>query len=600
MRTRQDLSGYWHGRLELAGDVDVAVPGAPAAIERDFFVPLSWNKQIDHLRWPGPETELSGVVRPVQNQNFREVMRKFNEGTITYRRLVEIPDEPQRRLPARCFLVFEGSNYRTGVHVNGQSLGVHDGGHLRFEFDVTEAIQVGGANRFDITVDNLRRKDACPQEQFNWQNYGGIYRPIYLEWRPEVFIAGWGVTPGRDAAGWFADVSVRMSGVPTAAVTVQITSGGERQRLSLSGAKTTLAGRLRLENPLLWQPGTGGLSHLQIAYPAAVGFTDRIEASFGFRTVALRGGRVEINGRPVRILGAAWHEQHPAFGNSVPAWQVTRDIQLMKHVGLNAIRAAHYPHSQAFYEAADREGMLVVPELPCWQFNGYHFEQASVREFCCRMAGEMVEQLGHHPSIIGWLIQNESQTFEPGAAEFFGAIARAFKEADGSRFTLTAESPRPPEHLAVVKMVEGRPSGPLPPTHVCADVLGVNNYAGWYAEKSDFLPQLLDHVHGLLGERPMIVTEFGAEGILGQRSLEMHPWTEDYQAELICRHMRAILARDFVAGFFLWLFIDYEAASISIRAINAKGLVDEYRRPKLAFNQVRQLLAEFKDGLARD
>jgi beta-glucuronidase len=210
------------------------------------------------------------------------------------------------------------------------------------------------------------------------------------------------------------------------------------------------------------------------------------------------------------------------------------------------------------------------------------------------MAREMVAQLGHHACIIGWIVQNESKTFEPGAAEFFRAIHDAFKEADPSRFTLAAESPEPPEHLTVVKKVQHEPEGALPPTAAFLDVLGVNCYAGWYANKSDYLPKLLDHVHAQLasggGERPMLVTEFGAEGILGQRSLEMHPWTEDYQSELICRHIREILKRDWVAGFFLWLFIDYEAASITIRGINAKGLVDEYRRPKLAFNEVRALL----------
>jgi beta-glucuronidase len=126
------------------------------------------------------------------------------------------------------------------------------------------------------------------------------------------------------------------------------------------------------------------------------------------------------------------------------------------------------------------------------------------------------------------------------------------------------------------------------------DVLGVNNYAGWYANKADYFAKLLDHVHAQLkGVKPLVVTEFGAEGILGQRSLEMHPWTEDYQAELLVRHIGEVLKRDFVAGFFIWLFIDYEAASISIRAINAKGLVDEYRRPKLALNEVKRLLEQW-------
>ena len=74
MRHRLDLSGYWHGRLELNPAIDVS---APAAIEQDFYIPLPWNKQIDHLRWPSDTQELSGIVRPIQNQNFRMTSRKF-------------------------------------------------------------------------------------------------------------------------------------------------------------------------------------------------------------------------------------------------------------------------------------------------------------------------------------------------------------------------------------------------------------------------------------------------------------------------------------------------------------------------------------------
>ena len=122
MRTRLDLSGYWRGRLELNPAIDAAAP-SNGIVERDFYVPLPWNKQVEHLRWPGDETELSGVVRPVQNQNFRDVNRKFNEGTITYRREIDAPAAQGQAAHDRAFLVFEGSNYATTVTLNGQAIG---------------------------------------------------------------------------------------------------------------------------------------------------------------------------------------------------------------------------------------------------------------------------------------------------------------------------------------------------------------------------------------------------------------------------------------------------------------------------------------------
>lgn len=591
MRERLDLSGIWQGTLTLDPSIDVA---APATIQQPFHVPLPWNLQIDHLRWPGNDASgssasISGVVRPVQNQNFRDVHRKFNEGVITYRRSLHVPQRD-----GRAFLCFDAANYHTSVNVNDQAVGEHAGGHLAFEFDITDALEAG-SNDIEITVDNRRRRDAAPQEQFNWQNYGGIYRPIAIEWRADTHIQHVSVTPGRDAQGWFADVDVTLNQPTAGIVSITVRSGSDAPSQAVEGSGTQRNARIRLTNPLVWQLGKGGMSVAEVTLVLDGAAADRRDIAFGVRTVAIDGTQIILNGEKVRILGAAMHEQHAAFGASIPPWQATRDLQLMQYVGLNTIRTAHYPHAQSLYDAADRMGMLAIAELPCWQFNEWHFKNDAMREHCVAYAQRMVSQLGNHPSIVAWLVQNESHTFEDGARPFFKAIADAFKAADASRLTMSAESPKPPQHLAVVKEVEGKPTTALPPTHDVVDVLGVNNYAGWYSEKAEYFPQLLDHVTKLREGAPVVVTEFGGEGILGERSLAMHPWTEDYQAELICHHIRAILERPDVAGFVLWLFADYECASIGIRGINAKGLVDEHRRPKLAFNMVRDLLARHAD-----
>ncbi len=407
------------------------------------------------------------------------------------------------------------------------------------------------------------------------------------------------VQPGQDADGWYADVAVTLNEAVQGEVQVEILSGEVTAATHVAVDGAVCHARVRMPaQPLIWQPGTGGSSRFEARFTTAKGCADACGGEFGFRVIAFRPDGLHLNGKPIRILGAALHEQHPAFGNAVPGWQARRDLQLMKHVGLNTVRAAHYPHSQGFYDACDLEGMLCLAEMPCWQFTPDQFGSQEVLESCLAMATEMVDQLGNHPSIVGWIVQNESKTTEPGAVPFFEAIARRFRDLDPARFTVTAENGTPPEHLAVVKKAKALPTVP-PPTHACVDVLGLNDYAGWYGEKADYLPRLLDRVHELLPSKPLLVSEFGAEGILGQRSLTLAPWTEDYQAELLCHHIREILRRPFMAGFLLWLFADYECASIGIRALNAKGLVDEFRRPKLGLNMIKNLLAEHASDQTR-
>ena len=253
--------------------VNVAVP---PQVRRHFYLPMPWNKQVEDLRWPSETQELSGVVRTIQNQNFRDVQRKFNEGKITYRRVVR---DPRKLVDVsggagaagrRAYMVFEGSNYRTTCVVNGRRMGTHAGGHLKFEFDVSAALQPG-INKLQIIVDNYRSRDNCPQEQFNWQNYGGIYRPFYLEWRPTIHLKNYWVQPGKDPGGWFVDIAADLSSKlrPRAAsLKLEVTSGKEVVKTQLTGLGEMGAARVYFKEPVVWQPGLGGVSQYHLTFDA--------------------------------------------------------------------------------------------------------------------------------------------------------------------------------------------------------------------------------------------------------------------------------------------------------------------------------------------
>jgi len=586
MRKRVDLSGFWDGRLELNSAIDVI---APENIQREFYVPLSWNMQTNDLQWPSAQQELSAITRPIQNQNFRDRDRKFSEGTIVYQKKIIL----EKKLGMKEFLVFEGSNFKTTVSINGKNVGENRNGHLKFEFEISE-YTVDGENEFVITVDNLRDKNACPQEQFNWKNYGGIYRPLYIEYRAEVYIQEYLVLPKRENGIWYADVEISLNRKAEATLIVEVVSGTEKKETIITFNNTDSASaRIIFDDPIVWEPGNAQLSEITLSLSCGHQLSDSVNSNFGFRTVETKDRDILINGKKFLILGASFHEQHPAFGNSVPGWQWDKDLKLLKHCGLNAVRAAHYPYSKDFYDACDRAGIVCVAELPCWQFNKYHFDTPEVIDYCIDYAEKMVKQLGNHPSIIGWVVQNESKTFEPGAVEFFSEINKAFKNNDSSRFTLTAENPEPPEHLAVVKKVKGTPKGDVSDTYKAIDVFGCNDYSGWYGEKAVYLPQLLDNIEKQVQNKPIVMTEFGAEATQGKRLLDMPHYSEDYQSELLCYHIKEILKRNFISGFFIWLFFDYEGSSISILGVNAKGIVDSNRTPKLAFNMIKNIIQEY-------
>ena len=589
MRQRLDLSGYWHGRLVLNPDIETP---PPPPIERDFYLPLPWSKQIEDLLWPGSETrELSAIVDPLQNQNFRRLTRQYSEGIITYSRDFFIAATPDAG--TRVYLVCEGSNYETTVQVNGTEVGTFTGGHLPFEFDITDAL-VAGANRFVITVDNHRRLHGCPQEQFNWANYGGVYRPLYLEWRNATFIQHFRVRPRRDDDGWITSVEVELNDVFSGSLTIDIASGDTVARAVFQFAgESSCTVEISVSDPIVWAIGIGGMSSIGLTLRTAQGLVDRQVGRFGFREIGLANGRITVNREPVRILGAAMHEQYPTCGNSVPEWQARQDVKLLKNCGLNTVRTAHYPHARGLYDACDEAGILVIADLPCWQFNEQQYANAATLDLCTAMAIGMTRTLADHPSVVGWIVENESKVFEPGAVPFFSKIADAFRANDPDRLILTADQPEPPEHMAVVKRVAAEPGALPPPTTDMVDILGVNNYAGWYHDNAAMLERELDHLHAQIPDKPLLVTEFGAEAIHGQRSLLMNHYDEDYQAELICRQIREILKRDYMAGFILWLFIDYEASSITVSGSNSKGLVDQFRRPKLSYDKVQKLLGEY-------
>ena len=259
---------------------------------------------------------------------------------------------------------------------------------------------------------------------------------------------------------------------------------------------------------------------------------------------------------------------------------MVQDMQLMRDMGANCVRTSHYPNDERFLDLCDETGMLV------WEENharGLGIEQMRHPMFirqCADVNREMVEQHGNHPSIIVWGVLNEcASDCEEGRAHYARQIGQ-LRALDASRPITFASHHRAHE--------------------ICfdlADIVSFNLYPGWYTDEDpgelcDLARQWADAAGGT--GKPMIMSEFGGDGYYGYRDASRVKGTEERQADLIDRNLSAYMARPYLSGMLIWQFCDCRVTEgtgwLLTRAgtQNSKGIVDRFRRPKLAYDVVKR------------
>ena len=312
------------------------------------------------------------------------------------------------------FVKFEGVMTDTQVTINGQSAGpMHQGGYYAFKYDITSLLKPAGQQneiQVDVDDDSMNESVNRAERRGDFWNYGGIFRPVYLEAVPKTFVDHLAIN--ATAAGSL-DVDVRLSDLRT------MTSGGtaatvEMQVLDLSGkpvgAPVTvkdvaldgtahLAGKIL--NPRLWTAETPNLYQLDVRLKIGDTVVHTVHQRFGFRTIEVRPGQgLFVNGNRVFLKGFARHSFWPDSGRTLSE-QISRDdIDLMKEMNANAVRSSHYPPDRHFLDACDELGLYVLDELTGWQA---HYDT----DIGHKLVKEMVEHDVNHPSILFWDNGNE-------------------------------------------------------------------------------------------------------------------------------------------------------------------------------------------------
>ncbi|MCA9890402.1 MAG: beta-galactosidase, partial [Anaerolineae bacterium] len=346
-------------------------------------------------------------------------------------------------------------------------------------------------------------------------------------------------------------------------------------------------------NANLWSMDSPYLYDLVITLQDGGLVVDRYSLEIGIRTIEVRGTQLLLNGEPVYLKGFGRHEDFYASGRGLNQPLIVKDYSLMKWVGANSYRTSHYPYSEEEMRMADREGMLIIDEIPAVSLNffGSDDDVATRLAMCKQQLEELVARDKNHPSVIMWSVANEpfggmiARMINPNIPENYDEIGRDFlgQLIDLAHFL---DDTRP---ATLVGIMGGTVS--------CidlADVLLINRYYGWYMQTGRIhegekgLEQELDSLAEF--NKPLIMSEFGADAMAGMHSIPAQVFTEDYQRDLIKMYLDVTAKHDFVIGMHIWNFADFQATqSISrVGGMNLKGVFTRARQPKMAAYLLRE------------
>ncbi len=544
-------AGYYDFHLNPMKDGGLGANRAPAdkgdKFELAFLpatptlaVPGDWNTQRPELLW--------------------------YEGSIWYRHEF---DYAPPAAPHRQFLWFGAANYQAVVFVNGRKLGQHEGGFTPFQFEVTGLLKEHG-NAVIVKVDNQRHADAVPPAMTDWWNYGGLTREVRLVEVPETFIEDYQAQLEKGSAdrvaGW-----VRLNGAR------------KRQKVAIRIAEANASVTVE----------TGDDGYARFAFPAALSLwspdnpklyavsveaeTDRVQDRIGFRTIAVSGTKILLNGKPVFLRGVAIHAEAPFRSGRVFSEADARTLLgWAKEMGCNFVRLAHYPHDEAMTRLADEMGLLVWSEIPVYW--AVQWENAAVYAKAERQLGEMIARDRNRASVVFWSMANETPLGD-ARTKFLSSLAAKARELDNTRLITAATLPHTG---APDTIVLDDPLGKV------LDVLGCNEYIGWY----DGSPEKADRTSFRnTYDKPLVMSEFGAAAAQGNHGDENTAWTEEYQAN-VYRHQLPMLQRiPFLQGMAAWILMDFRCPRRFLSGVqdyyNRKGLFSDRGEKKLAYYVLR-------------
>ena len=459
--------------------------------------------------------------------------------------------------PGRAFLRIGAASMLCRVFLNGQYLGMHRGASTPFCFDITGILKED--NRIILCVDNTRRPEQVPTENTDWFNYGGVFRDISLIRVPDVFIRSFRLNLIPDGCFDKLSLSVSASAPVDAAAVLEIPELGLRRELQLrSGSCEAVIPA----SPALWSPDNPRLYDVSLCLG-----DDAVSDRIGFREIRTDSRKILLNGKPVFLKGISTHEESVRNGRALTEDERIENIRLAKELGCNFMRLAHYPHHENMARLADELGMLLWEEIPVYW--AIRFDREETYRDAHNQLAELISRDYNRASVVIWSVGNENADTDSRLA-FMSRLAEYAHAADPSRLVSAA---------CLVDARENRIADRLA-DHL--DVIGINEYCGWYTPDFGKLPELMANSNPA---KPVVITEFGADAMHGNTGPGDRKGTEEYQARVYELQMETLLKIDYIQGISPWILYDFRCprrTSSIQKYYNRKGLRDEtktYRKP---------------------
>lgn len=543
-----------------------------------------------------PGEEMIPVPASFQDFYTEKDIREYT-GDFWYETDFFVPGEWEGR---EILLRFGAATHRAGVYVNGILITEHEGGFLPFSADVTTVVRYDSYNKVVVKVNNelnctnipcgetitLPNGKKMSKPYFDFFNYAGLQRSVYLL-----------AVPRESVVDFDLDYAIHGK---NAEVSYQIRTNGEHAvQLALFDAKGHCVaqkdgkeGVLYVENARLWQVRNAYLYRLRIRIMDGEELIDEYEQEIGIRTVKVEGMDILINGEPVYLRGFGKHEDSDIVGRGFNIGIMKRDFELMKWIGANSFRTSHYPYSEEIYQMADREGFLIIDEVPAvGMFQSLmNFMEASTGKQTAffkkettpvllkahlRAIEEMIARDKNHPSVVAWSLLNEPETTNEAAVPYFKEVFDLANKLDMQK--------RPRTFALIMNS--------LPDTCKCyqfSDIIALNRYYGWYMKggyEISVAEELFRKEMNAWKEKklnkPFIFTEYGADTLASEHKLPSVMWSQEYQDEYLKMTHEVFDSYDFIKGEQIWNFADFQTTEGIMRVNgNKKGVFTRQRQPK--------------------
>jgi beta-glucuronidase len=494
----------------------------------------------------------------------------------------------------RVRLHFGATFYRSTVWLNGVQLGGHEGGFTAYAFDVSGKLKP--SNLLAVRIDNRPglatipgfAERGTPQARYDWWTYGGMVRDVWLSASGAVQVERQRIRSEAQGSSWTVHDTVLLGAATSYQRPVHLkvelldpslsVAATSERAVSLAAGSAQVSLRWDLRAPKLWGLDRPNLYTARIQLKNEAGtLLDEHAESFGVREVKIRDRHLLLNGERIRPTGMARHEDSPSEGLAETRGTIRRDYDDMKALHTTLSRPVHYPQHPLVLDYADRHGILLIPEIPIWQFSEAQLRDPKVLKLAQAQMREMIDEAGNHPSIFAWSVANESSMASPGGIAYFRAMREFIRELDPERYVTFAD-----DKLGELDRAEHSAARD-------ADFLMMNQYYGSWHGPAGALPAALDNIDHLYPDKMIIISEMGFAGIFAK-----DPVTADQARVSILREQMPLLAaRDWIGGAILWCYQDYKSPRNlwpgETEGFVEHGLVSEWRQRKPSYDVWREL-----------